>query len=91
MEKTAKELLNELSQDTAYQERQKQQAKDIEKLKEICANDEVELVAELQQKGVEVTSVWDLVNLDEAPPPSISCPIQPPLDRTSSTNFIRDC
>ncbi len=62
MSKTAAELMAELAKNSKYKSIRKDQDKHFSNLNEIYSNDEKQLVSELNNAGVLVSSVWDLVN-----------------------------
>jgi len=62
MEKTAAELMAELGKDRGYQNKQRAQNERFSNLEKMYANDQKQLVEELNQAGFSVTSVWDFVN-----------------------------
>ena len=59
---TAAELMSQLNSDPEYQARKAKKDAEIKELEDLCAKDEAELVADLNKLGLEVKSVWDLVN-----------------------------
>ncbi len=65
--KTAAKLMAELEVDPEYQAQQQAQEAELSRLKEICAQDEAELVAEIRAVSCVVESVWDLVNNNPHP------------------------
>jgi len=54
--------MSQLNSDPEYLARKAKKDAEIKELGDICAKDEAELVAELKKLGLEVKSVWDLVN-----------------------------
>lgn len=70
-EKTAAELLAELSADPDFVRRSREREDNRAKLESVLRADEESLVAELRQVGVNVQSVWDLVNTDVSYPNAI--------------------
>jgi len=59
---TAAELMAQLERDLEYLARRAAKDAEIEKLAAECKADEAELVYELNEIGVPIDSVWDLVN-----------------------------
>ena len=59
---TAVELMAELEADPEWVTRRKAKDDEFEKLDEECRSDEAELLTELKEIGINVESVWDLVN-----------------------------
>ena len=59
---TAEELLAQLEADPEYQARRTAQEARLSELKAVCAADEAQLVAELRAVGLDIDSIWDLVN-----------------------------
>lgn len=64
MGKTAAELMAELASNKKYLDKKKEQDEKIASLESVCAEDESELVSELNSAGYRVKSVWDFVNSD---------------------------
>ncbi|WP_444935778.1 hypothetical protein ACJJIW_16665 [Microbulbifer sp. JMSA004] len=62
MSKTAAELMAELAKNKEYQAMKKAQNERLTDLEKLYADDERELVKELNQAGFAVASVWDFVN-----------------------------
>ena len=62
MGKTAAELMAELAKNKEHQAQKKEQEQHFTNLDKMYANDEKQLVWELNQAGFSVTSVWDFVN-----------------------------
>lgn len=59
---TAAELMAKLNSDPDYLARKAIRESETDALSEACRNDESELVAKLNELGLRVDSVWDLVN-----------------------------
>jgi hypothetical protein len=59
---TAAELMKQLEADPEYVARRRARDEQIEKLASDYGADEAALVAELRELGIQVDSVWDLVN-----------------------------
>jgi hypothetical protein len=59
---TAIELMKKLNQDKEYQEKQQERANKMKLLEIVYEEDEIFLISELKSIGLEVNSVWDLVN-----------------------------
>ena len=64
---TAEELNQQLAADAAYQAGLDDQRRRLEALAAACAADEHDLVQELRDQDIRVTSVWDFVALGGAP------------------------
>lgn len=64
MGNTALEIMLELQKDSDFQQRKKEQDRVFDELHQKYASDERDLVIELQQVGLEVNSVWELMGLD---------------------------
>ncbi len=64
---TAAELMEQLQADPKYQERKATKDAEIEQLEIACSEDEAGLVSELNELGLRVSSVWDLVNNEPHP------------------------
>lgn len=65
MGKTAAEFMAELAKDSAFQAQKKKRDENIEDLARRLAAGEQSLVSELNDVGIKVRSVWDLVNTSE--------------------------
>ncbi|MFO1369047.1 MAG: hypothetical protein U1F46_08625 [Marinagarivorans sp.] len=59
---TAADLMAKLNSDPDYLARRAIKEAEIDALSDACRNDESELVAKLNELGLPVDSVWDLVN-----------------------------
>lgn len=63
---TATELLEMLKKDKQYQEKRKKRDLEIEKFKKLLHEDSLPLIQALEKVGVQVKSVWDLVNTQKS-------------------------
>ena len=68
---TAAELMEKLSKDKDYQARIEQRNKQIKERKDSYNKEQKELLSDLKNVGLEVKSVWDLVNTGEPYPAAI--------------------
>ncbi|NED97137.1 hypothetical protein G1H11_17705 [Phytoactinopolyspora alkaliphila] len=69
--KTAAELMAELSQDEDYLRMKAAQEKELQARAEVLRRAEQPIVDDLARAGVEVSSVWDLVNTSEPYPDAL--------------------
>ena len=60
--KTASELMAELAGDAAYLERERQREKELQRKEEEFSRAEEPLVRDLRAAGLQLSSIWDLVN-----------------------------
>ena len=63
---TAGELMAQLENDPEYQERLREKKRERAELRRLDAEDEKELVAECNEAGFAITSVWDFVKMKES-------------------------
>lgn len=62
MSKTARDFLDEKSKDPKYQALKQKKEKELEEFANVLADDEKELVDEINAIGYDIKSVWDFVN-----------------------------
>ncbi len=91
-EKTAQELMAELANDASHQQKLKEKEQQRVLLEQELCEDERQLVAEFQSKGVLISSVWDLVNSKEnyqAAIPTLVAHLEKPHHARISEGIVR--